>query len=106
MRHILSGNIATRVPSVREAPTELPEPAVASAVVPAIVVEPADLPRLTSVATKLPPASVVVPTELPFWIRRIVGVVAAEAEIRVQVLTWDMAGTEALRDRPRYAPRS
>lgn len=75
MRHILSGNIATRVPSVREAPTELPEPAVASAVV---------------------PASVVVPTELPFWIRRIVGVVAAEAEILMSAAMALPAGVREL----------
>ena len=79
MRHILSGNIATRVPSVREAPTE-----------------PADLPRLTSVSTKLPPASVVVPTELPFWIRRIVGVVAAEAEILMSAAMALPAGVREL----------
>lgn len=96
MRHVLSGNIPTRVPGVREAPTELPEPAVASTFVPAPVVAETDLPVDFSVATALP-AQAVVPTELPFWIRKIMGVLAGQAEIRVQVLTWDMAGTEALR---------
>ncbi|UTN93320.1 minor tail protein [Gordonia phage Widow] len=104
MRHILSGDVATRVPSPREAPTELPEPAVASSFVPALVSAPADLPRLTSVATKLPPAEVIVPTALPFWLRRLTAVLNAQAEIRVQVVAVELHGAEAIRGRAEIRP--
>ncbi|UAJ15459.1 hypothetical protein SEA_PUPPERS_28 [Gordonia phage Puppers] len=104
MRHILSGDVATRVPSSREAPTELPEPVVASSFVPALVVAPADLPRLTSVATKLPPAEVIVPTTLPFWLRRLTAVLNAQAEIRVQVVAVELHGAEAIHGRAEIRP--
>lgn len=92
----LRGSVPTRVPKPRVVPTAPPRVASVGSRVPVARVVETPLPSAVVLPTRVP-GPTVVPTKLPPWVRKIMVAIAAEAEIRVQVVGVEMDGTEALR---------
>lgn len=75
------------------------------ATVPSPVVEGAVVPSVQGLPTRLP-GPAVVPTDMPFWLKQVFAAFAAQAEIRVVIVTIDMTpslGAKALRGQGRIA---
>lgn len=92
----LRGSVPTRVPTPRVVPTAPPRVASVGSRVPVARVVETPIPAAVILPTRVP-GPTVVPTKLPPWVRKIMVAIAAEAEIRVQVVGVEMDGTEALR---------
>ena len=93
---ILSGYVPTPVPGPSVIATSVPGPFVVPTEIPGPATVPTPLPVAAVVPTEIP-GPAIVPTQLPYWVHQVTGVLQAQGEITVQVMSVELEASEALR---------